>query len=143
MAKRKKHTLLIDSSLDFDMIGVCSHFSDYRLVWSLNNELNLHLLKSEEEYVCTNKKGEVVSSHSMYEFFDEENRVDLLLIKNSNYGKLLISEAPAIDYFLFLCNNNFIDPLELTKKLKDVTSVLGAYIYEPDEMPSAESLVFN
>ena len=142
MTRRKKHTLIIESELDFDMIGICSQHSDYRLVWNLNDELHLHLSKSEEEYHCTNKKGEILSSHSMYEFFDEENHVNLFLVKNKTLGKYLISEAPSIDYFLFLCNNQLIAPDELISKLKSVSSVQGAYDFIPEDVPSAENLVF-
>jgi hypothetical protein len=142
MARRKKHTLLIESELDFDMIGICSQHSDYRLVWSLNDELHLHLSKCDEDYHCTNKKGEVISSHSMYEYFDEENRVDVFLVKNKTLGKFLVSEAPAIDYFLFLCNNQFIATDNLISELKSVSSIQGAYDFVPEELPSAENLVF-
>ena len=71
LAKKKKHTLTFDQEFDFDMIGVCSHHSDYRLVWNINAKIGLQLAKSHEDYSIMNKKGEVVSNYSMYEYRDE------------------------------------------------------------------------
>lgn len=143
MAKKKKYTLLMETSVDFDMIGICTHHSDYRLAWGINDRLNIHLTKLDEDYVTYNKKGEEVSSHSMYGFYDKENRVDLFLVKNKSQGKYLIPEANTIDYFLFICENHSVDPEDLIRKLKQVNSILGAYSFEPEELSSAQNLVFS
>lgn len=143
MAKQKKHTLTFEQTFDFDMIGICSHHSDYRLAWGINQCLTIQLSRCEENYIVTNKKGEAVSSHSMYEFADEENRLDYFLVKNKMHGNYLIPEKPSIDFFLFLCDNIAIDIDQLTKQLKVVSSILGVYPFEPEEISSAEYLVFR
>lgn len=125
------------------MIGLCSHHSDYRLVWGINEQLGLRLVKSTEDYVATNKKGEVISSHSIYEFVDEENRLEFYLIKNKTNNKFLIPEKPSMDYFLFLVNNIAIDVENLAQDLKKVQSILGIYPFDPEELESTQNLVFN
>ena len=70
MGKRKKHILSLEPEVDFDMIGICSHHSDYRLVWGINEKMDLHLSKSDDDYCITNKKGDTTSLHSMYEFIE-------------------------------------------------------------------------
>ena len=142
MARQKKHTLSFEQIFNFDMIGICSHHSDYRLAWSINTALSIRLCKSEEEYVVTNRKGEVSSSHSMYEFHDEANRFDYIMIKNKAQGRFLIPEKPSIDFFLFLVDNCAIDADEVSALLKNVPSVLGIYPFDPEEIDSAEMLVF-
>ncbi len=142
MAKRKKHILSLEPELDFDMVGICSHHSDYRLAWSINNSLGLHLCKCDD-YLITDKKGDVRSSHSMYEFEDDTNRLNYYMIKNKCQGQYLIHEKPTIDFFLFLCDNNAIEVSQLLANLKSVSSVLAAYDFDPEEIPSAENLVFN
>lgn len=143
MAKKKKYTLELEPEYDFDLIGICSHHSDYRLAWGINEHLGLHLVKCDENFELMNKKGEVVSSHSMYSFQDEENRIDYYLIKNLNQGKYAVPENTSIDYFLFLCNNHAVDPMEVIGQLKEVNSILGAYSFEPEELDSAENFVFS
>ena len=143
MSRKKKHTLTFDQDFEFDMIGVCSHHSDYRLVWGINDGVGLQLTTCDESYMVTNKKGEVVSAHSMYEFVDEENRLEYYLIKNKHNGKYLIPEKPSIDYFLFMNNNFAVDLDEISMKLKGVKSILGVYPFDPEEIDSAANLVFN
>jgi hypothetical protein len=142
MGKRKKHILSLEPDLDFDMIGICSHHNDYRLVWGINDKMSLKLSKSDD-YCLTDKKGEIVSSHSMYEFVDELNRIEFYLVKNKSQGKYLVQEKPTIDYFLFLCDNIAINVDELMQELKTVPSILGVYQFHPEEVSSAENLVFN
>jgi hypothetical protein len=143
MAKLKKHILALEPKEAFEMIGICSHHSDYRLAWGLNTKTELHLTRCNLEYDITNKKGEVISKHSMYEFIDEENRLEYYMIKNKVKGRYLIPEKPSIDYFLFLCNNNAIKVNDLIAELKTVNSILGAYLLLPEEIASSENLVFN
>lgn len=142
MAKQKKYTLDFEQTYDFDMIGICSHHSDYRLAWGINQNLSIQLCKCDEDYIVTNKKGGVVSSHSMYEYRDEENRSDFFLVKNKHLGKFLVHETPTIDFFLFLCANDRLDVDTIAKQLKAVPSVLGVYTFDPHDIGSAEHLVF-
>jgi len=143
MGKKKKHILTFDEELDFEMIGLCSHHNDYRLAWSINDQVQLHLTKCDEDYIVTNRKGEEVSTHSMYAFEDEVNRLEYYLVKNKHKGQYLIQEKPTIDYFLFLCNNLGVDSEELITKLKSVPSILAVFSFDPEEIPSAEALMFN
>ncbi|GAB5417671.1 MAG: hypothetical protein Crog4KO_26570 [Crocinitomicaceae bacterium] len=142
MAKKKKYTLELDDDLEFDLVGICSHHSDYRLAWGINQELGLQLSKCDEPYCVTDRKGTVVSTHSMYEYTNESDRVVYYLIKNKHQGKYLIPEKPSIDFFLFLCDNWAVEISELMAGLKVVSSVLAVYPFDPDELKSAENIVF-
>lgn len=131
----------MDDEIDFDIIGICSHQSDYRTVWEINNGGFLKLEKSDENYIVSNKKNEIVSSHSMYEFLDKENRIDYYLIKNNSFGKYLFPEKASIDYLLFLCNNHFLDPMDLILELKKIKNMIGVYSLDVDEIPSANTIL--
>uniref|UniRef100_UPI00404AB630 IPExxxVDY family protein n=1 Tax=Fluviicola sp. TaxID=1917219 RepID=UPI00404AB630 len=142
MSKVKRHVLTLDHTVDFEMIGICSHHSDYRLVWGLNQLLHLHLAKADDFFVIHSKKGLVQSQHSYYFWSDEENHMEYYLIKNKNEGKFLIPEKNQIDYFLFLRDNVFYELDEILEKVKKVTSIMAAYIIDTDETPSAEQILF-
>jgi hypothetical protein len=143
MGKQRKHTLTIDHDYDYEMIGICSHHNDYRLVWGINSALNLNLEKADKDFVVDIKRGQNLSSHSLYEFKDPENLVEYYLIKNKNEGKFLIPEKQDIDYFLFLHENYLDNTSELIQKLKSVSSVLAVFNFNPEEINSTENLVFN
>jgi hypothetical protein len=143
MKKPKKYVLSLEQEFNFEMIGICSHHSDYRLAWSLNEKLNIQLSKSITDYTVVNKKGESVSTHSQYEFKDIENLTEYYLIKNNQLGKMLIPEKPAIDFFLFMVENHVWELPQLIQQLKSASSVLGSFVFDPREISSAENLVFD
>jgi hypothetical protein len=125
------------------MIGVCSHHNDYRLVWSINNELNLSLAKSDEDFVVVNKKGVNVSRHPFYEFEEEDTMVQFFLIKNKRDSKFLVPEKVEFDYFIFICEDNFDDHSDFLEQIRQVGSVLTAVEFNPMEISSTENLVFG
>lgn len=143
MSKTKKHTISLSFEYSFDLIGICSHHRDYRLAWNLNDALGLHLIKEEEDFPVYNKKGVIVSYHSRYTYFDEVNKTDFILLKNKSLNQYFVPEKPAIDFFLILNNNLGVDVEELANKLKNVSSILGVYIVDPEEIPSIENIEFD
>lgn len=141
MKRPKKYTLLLDDTIDFDVIGICSHQSDFRTAWEINNGGFFKFEKSEEDYVVYSKKNEVVSSHSMYEFYEEESKINYYLIKNKSLGEYLFPEKRSIDFLLFICNNHSIDPMDLVVELKKIQKLVGVYFLDVDEIPSANSIL--
>lgn len=140
MAKTKKHLLSLEPEFDFDMIGICSHHSDYRLAWGINDVFGLHLKKADEDFSTDQNKKNKSSRHSFYDYIDEENMREYYLIKNLSAGRYLISEQPKIDYFFFVRAPFAIDMKEWIKKLNTVQSILAAYPFDPEELESMRTI---
>lgn len=138
--KQQKHILKLDDDIDFEIFGICSHHPDYRLAFGINQAMGWELSKAEEEFVPEVKKG-TASRHSFYEFFDEENMGSYYLIKNHSLGKYLIPEKDKIDFFLFIQEPFPIDDEVWAKKLNSVSSILAAYFFEPEELPSTKTII--
>ena len=143
MSKQKRHVLSLETSVDFELIGICSHHSDYRLAWGINKILDLELTKSEESFVIQSKKGTIVSQHSFHVFIDEVDHMEWYLIKNKSEGKFLIPEKNQIDYFLILRENVLHDLDELVERIRESNSVMAAYVFEAESIPSAELIIFE
>lgn len=136
-----KHKLLFDEEYDFQLIGVCSSHSDYRLTWGINGSLGIQLTKSDDYSVIEKKDGEHL--HSFYEYYDEEAHVEYYLIKNlSNNFQRLVPEKDQVDYFLIIKNNFVLDINDILARLKDIESILTAFIFDPNELKSKSNLVF-
>ena len=143
MSKQKRHVLSLETSVDFELIGICSHHSDYRLAWGINKILDLELTKSEEPFVIQSKKGTIVSQHSFHVFIDEVDHMEWYLIKNKSEGKFLIPEKNQIDYFLILRENVLHDLDKLVERIRESNSVMAAYVFEAESIPSAELIIFE
>ena len=143
MSKQKRHVLSLETSVDFELIGICSHHSDYRLAWGINKLLDLELTKSDDPFVIQSKKGTVVSQHGYYVFIDEVDHMEWYLIKNKSEGKFLIPEKNQIDYFLILRENILHELDELVERIRESNSVMAAYVFEAESIPSAELIIFE
>lgn len=137
-----KFTLNIEDDFDFDLFGFCSHYTDYRACWALNESLDLNLVKSNESFMVSGKKGDVISAHSFYEWFDENNLIYYYLIKNKNGLHYLIPELSQIDYFLVLKESGVIEITDFLAQLKQTAGILTAFHYDPFELKSSKNLIF-
>tara|TARA_B100000508_G_scaffold137355_1_gene131549 strand:- start:61620 stop:62039 length:420 start_codon:yes stop_codon:yes gene_type:complete len=137
-----KHTLQLEDDFNFDLIGLCSHQSDYRVCWALNEHLDLHMSKSLEPFMVSGKKGEIVSAHSFYEWFDETNAIEYFLIKNKHNSHYLIPEKSQIDYFLVIREAGIIEIDDFLTKVREISSILTAFIFDPSELKSSSKLIF-
>ncbi|MCO5258529.1 MAG: IPExxxVDY family protein [Crocinitomicaceae bacterium] len=144
MAKQKKHLLDIDDEkIAFDLIGICSHHNGYRLAWNINKALTFQFAQSDNPFVITiTKKNEQIhQKHSMFEYYDDDNRVNYYLIKNKENGKFLIPEKPSIDYFLLIEENEVIEKKLLGDKLKQIDCILAVFILDPDTLSSTKNII--
>lgn len=142
MPKQSKHTLTWDDEIDYDLIGICCHQKDYRLCWAINAHLGFMLSKSDEDFMVSGKKGEILSSHSFYEWFDEVNHLNYYLIKNKASTTYLIPEKAQIDYFLVIQDAGVVELDVLLTQLKEISSILTALIIDPVTLPSKNRLIF-
>lgn len=140
--RKKKHVLSLENEFNFDLIGIVSNHSDYRLVWGINQLLGFHLEKSEQEFDVFDKKTGNTVGHPLYDWISEDDGVAYHLIKNKVASSTLINEKPVIDYFLFISTEAAFDIDGLLSALKKVESVLGAYIFDPSEIESCEMFDF-
>ncbi len=143
MAKQQKYNLVFEQDYNYDLLGICTYHSDYRLVWGLNTLLGIQLEKSEIDdlFVVSSKKS--TGRFPFYHHKDEsEFEMDYYLIKNKHEGKFLIPEKQQVDYFLFLLNNQLVDCEDWLQKMKSHPSVIMAFQFFPEELPSAENIVF-
>lgn len=136
-----KHKLVLEDDFDFELIGICSSNADYRLSWGINNALKITLAKDSDYEINVKKDGE--HTYSFYSFYDEDDHIEYYLVKNlSNNYKKLIPEKDQIDYFLIVKNNFTKEINDILMRLKEVDSILTAFIFNPDDLKSKEFLIF-
>lgn len=136
-----KYKLLLEDDYDFDLIGICSSHSDYRLVWGINNSIKIKLAKEADFSILEKKNGEHL--HSFYSYYDEEEHIEYYLVKNvSNNYQRLIPEKDQIDFFLIIRNNLTLDINDLINRLKEIESILTAFSFIPSELKSKGNLIF-
>src|SRR3990167_8232131 len=100
MGKQKRHLLSLETSVDFELIGICSHHSDYRLTWGLNQELKLQLAKSDELFAITNKKGQMFPEPCFFFWFNPKNQMVFPRKKKKRGENSVLPNLNRTDFFL-------------------------------------------
>ena len=100
----KKLRLESDIDKDYTLIGIASHQRDYRLVWSLNEKMNLHLVKMNNLKIFQDKKNEL-NTFSFY--YDEvpETFKTYFFISNTGSNGALFTEHKQTNFFLLIKGN--------------------------------------
>ncbi|HTO37256.1 MAG TPA: IPExxxVDY family protein [Brumimicrobium sp.] len=135
-----KFTLILEDDYNFDLLGLCSHQRDYRVCWAVNKQLGLNLEKSDEPFMVSNKKGEILSTHSLYVYHDEE--LSYYFIQNKGERGYLVPERAQIDYFLVMRESGIMDLQTLVQELKEISEIQAAYIIEIKELKSVNRFIF-
>ena len=142
--KKKKFTLNSVIDYDYDLIGICSHHSDYRLMWSLNSILNLGLTKEKDLFLVEGPKKVGDMEFPSYYYKDVLDYTFYRVIKNKFGAHTLISEANNIDYFLFVQNGSNKDmKINLINKLRECDAVLGVFDLDPAGFNSTQYIDLN
>lgn len=98
--------LKLDSSLDknFTLIGIASHHRDYRLIWSMNEKMNLHLVKLDDLKIFNDKKNEF-QEHSLYYYNEPQTFKTYYFIINPGEQRMLFPEHRQTNFFLLIKGN--------------------------------------
>lgn len=135
-----KLTLEIQQDYDFELIGICSHIKDYRLVWELNKALEFDLAKEKDFELSI--KGEL-QAHSFFSYFDDDNLQEYYLLNNRSEKGLLIPEENKCDYFLLLKGNAIEQKQkELIQEISAIKHVLTTYAIDVEGLKSKDNLLF-
>ena len=143
MKKGTKLLLLDDDQESFEIIGICSGLSDYRLAWNLNKSFAWQLAHSDQTLKIPQKKSNEPIEYSYYQHLGYEDLTDLYLIKNKQLSKPLLEDLPQLDYVLVIKNNLVLDIDELLSLLRQHQQIIAAYRYESSAFSISEYLQFE
>ena len=137
-----RYLLEEDISFNFYLIGISSHYHDYRVCWAINKLLSFNLERSENEILIQGKKGDDVMAFPAFYFLCPENEILFELISNRNEDGYLIPEMKQADYFLKF--DDFYDDsvLELIKKLRGISMINMAFKVDPENLRSKYNLIY-
>lgn len=138
--------LKVDFDYDFHMFGLIASVKDYKLAWHLNNELNLHLCRSEELQFEFLDKSKIYISN----FIFEKEYSSFRLLKNraiesvSSSKPYLLPELKEYDYLVQVKDEaEEWDPDLIFTLLKSVPVVQYVIKIDLTNLRSKENLIFN
>ncbi len=137
-----RYLLEEDISFNFHLIGISSHYHDYRLCWAINKKLSFNLERSENEIIIQERKGEEVLAFPAFYFLCPESEILFELIANRNEDGYLIPEMKQADYFLKFDDFYSDSVSELILELRKISMVNMAFQVDPENLRSKYNLIY-
>ena len=145
----------IEYDFDFEVIGVVSSASAYKLAWEINNELKIDLSKGKDIVLDFTKKEVIITN-----FLFEEEHSFIRLIKNKSLedttvanptslfdvgvNEYFLPELKKYDYVIQLegsINNLYSD--EIINKLNALNKIQLVTPIDLDDLKEKDNLIFE
>jgi hypothetical protein len=141
----KTNKLVVDFDYDFKMIGITSSAKEYKLAWSINQLLKIHLIKSEDINLQFQNDCNILVSTYLYS--TEYSQLRLLKNKSIEFSNIakpyLVPELKDYDYFIHILDEGSIFDAEKMKvKLQNCASIQYIKLLDVSEIKSKDNLIF-
>lgn len=135
-----KHVLMLDEEYDFSLIGFVCQWSDYKMAWTINKELDFKFIRVEDLDI---KIKNEIYFFSTYKYYDALIKETYYLIENTSKKQYLIPELKQIKYFIAIKNSYSKSSEEkIISFLKKAEYILFYKNYDPNEYSSAEHIMY-
>lgn len=142
MAKNK---LQVTYDFDFLLLALNASVKPYKLAWSLNKDLGLNLVKSENIEIGFNEQ----KSLSIQNFIDSDEFQTVRLLRNraedlnGAFNAFLLPELKNFDYFLLLENEtNTFNENAFISEIKQIPFVQFITRIDTQSLKSKDNLIF-
>jgi hypothetical protein len=137
-----RYLLEEDVSFDFNLIGISSHYHDYRVCWAINKTLDFKLERADKEIVIQKQDNKQLLGFSSFGFICPDSEVMFELISNRNADGFLIPELKQADYFLKF-DDFYSDSIsDLIQKLRTISMVNMAFKIDAENLRSKYNLIY-
>lgn len=137
-----KTTLSLDYDFDFKLIAIVSPLKDYRLCWFLNKSLTINFSKAEDLSI-NDKKKNLLSNFSTFEYQDELNKITYRLIANKSGGNQLLKSMKQADYLLMLDGSyGDLNLSSIKEQLSEIQDVQTVFEIDPNNLKEKDYFIF-
>lgn len=122
----KKNKLHVETTFEFDLLGIVAPLKDYKLAWLINNSMGINLKKTIDYHM------EFVHHPDLFisQFMIEKEHGFIQLLRNKTYpvaghSRYLIPELKLMDYFL-LCQDHTYE-ININTYIDDLSKIRGIH----------------
>jgi hypothetical protein len=141
--RKKTIRLHLDEDIKFILFGISSHENDYRLVWAINNQLNMQFSRTENLVIHQSKLKRDLE-FSRYVYTDEDKYLKYCLISNRCPDGFLFPELKNLDFLIKIVgesNEALVRKAAILFRKIDIVSAI--YKIEPQSLKDIEKINFD
>ncbi len=141
----KKRKLEAEINYDFSLFGIISPLKEYKLAWSLNSKLDMHLDKEKDIEIEFLKNQNLLISNFLYQ--TEHSSIRLLKNKSvdqfADNSAFLLPELHRFDYFIIIQGFDGVYSSQGIKEiLSSIPQIQFVQSFPIDSLKSKENLIF-
>ena len=141
MGKKDVHKLSLEPGQSLALLGISSHENDYRLSWSMNENLGYKLVKTDN-YRSFHPRLNVYQDFSAYRYIEDEYSTSFRLIANRCENGFLLDELKNIDYLLLIePNDPSFNVNELMAQVRLVPFISAVFAIDLNSLKNKKRLV--
>lgn len=140
----KKNKLIANIDFDFSLLAVASQLKEYKLAWLINRELDVNLVKQQDEIFHFLGDDKLFISNYLYQ--TEHSRIRLVCNRSKEGSptvQYLVPELKQFDYLMLIEGFDYTwgdgDPRDIIKEINGVQMVNQI---EVDQLKSRDNLIF-
>ena len=125
----------------FSLVGISCHLMDYRLLFSLNKELEFDFIR-ESDFKPSSVNQEFEEGFAFYLYRNEDQRLAYYLIANRNQGQLLLPAMKQLDYVMIIEGDSTREGKQtLLSAIRAIPKVITAFEIRFQELKNHESFL--
>jgi hypothetical protein len=135
--------IFLEEEYDFDfvLLGIMSTEKFHRLVWLINQKLEVDFAYTDELTLFENKRE--IGVFSKYYYADELNHLEWTLFANKDQSAYLIPELRTMDYFLLVKGAlDFVDIRATVDAIKPISEIQLVSEIDHHKLKSKQNLIF-
>ena len=140
LKRTKRVKLQVDTEINFKLIGISSHENDYRLVWAINNQLQMQFVRTDNLVIHDRLGTELGFSRFVY--YDEDRYLTYKLISNRCPDGFLFQEIRNFDFIMQVTKEMTDTEIKgFIKKLKAVEVISASFLLDPEKFKGLRDIL--
>lgn len=128
-----------DFSEEYDIVCICTHLKDYKLMWNINNSFNFGFRKIVDFKVELNEQ---IENHEMFYYYDDYEKVEYFLLANKSNNSVVFPVLSQVDYLLIMRDQDNIKKIEkLITKIKNIPNVLAVFTADKGKIKNFNTII--
>lgn len=137
---KRIHKLTEKEEYRFLLAGISSAENDYKISWSLNQNLGINLVRINDLEIY-HKRLDDIQAFSQFVYVDEETMIQYRLIANRSVNGYLLEEMTNLDYLLQITGDTDEGWMELLMaKMNRIEGIILAFPLDPNTLKSRKKL---
>jgi hypothetical protein len=128
-----------DFSDEYDIVCICTHMKDYKLVWNINNRFNFSFRKIVDFKAETEGREE---NHEMYYYFDNHEKVEYFLLGNKCNNSLLFPVLSQVDYLMIMRDQDKSRKIEiLIEEVRKIPNIQTVFMADKGKLKNFNNII--